>query len=147
MAGLQFSHVQAHSSEWNISEVAVRYFSQVRQMIRNWGTEKLSFSEKNLSRCGLKLFFRFLKETLRNCTNFIKLTLSYFNIRPTCIWNFLNKISKTFNIFSCQFHFKPWQIQNINIWHELANFYISLDSIYISNVSNYHQHQTPLPGW
>merc|ERR550532_2189759 len=29
MAGLQFSHVQAHSSEWNITVAAVRYFSQV----------------------------------------------------------------------------------------------------------------------
>jgi len=27
--GVEFSHLQAHSSEWNITEAAVRYFSQV----------------------------------------------------------------------------------------------------------------------
>ena len=87
-------------------------------------------------------FFRFLQETLRNCTNFIRLTLTYFSIRLTCIWMLPKNISKASDVFSCQFNFKPWQIPNINIWHEQVRFYITPDSIYIYNVCSNHRHQT-----
>ena len=38
--GLEFSQVQAHSSQWNITEAAVRYFSQVKRKLS--GTGELS---------------------------------------------------------------------------------------------------------